>query len=154
LRQLKPSVEAWRRNPDDDGTLLRGGPLAGAEVWLSLRGDDLSAEERSYIEASVASRESIRLRDEKGQRIIRRFARLVGVAIIVAVFQGGFHLWVKSNNKEATWTMGWSALYTRGWLLFHSPPEPPDGAYSERPIHHRLPRWARRRRRTPVPSHF
>jgi formylglycine-generating enzyme required for sulfatase activity len=124
LRQLKPSVEAWRRNPDDDGTLLRGGPLAGAEVWLSLRGDDLSAEERSYIEASVASRESMRLRDQKVQRVIRRFARIVGVAIIIAVFQGGFHLWVKGNNKEATWTMGWSAFYTRAWLLFHSPPEP------------------------------
>jgi formylglycine-generating enzyme required for sulfatase activity len=124
LRQLKPSLDAWREHPEDDGTLLRGGPLVGAEAWLALRGDDISEEERSYIAASVDLRDKTRRREEKHQLITRRFIQVTGAIIILGILQSGFFLWVKSNNENATWTMGWSALFTRTWLLFHIPPEP------------------------------
>jgi WD40 repeat protein len=58
LRQLKIRVDEWRKEPEDDGTLLRGGPLAAAEDWLARRGDELNDEERDYIEASIGLRDA------------------------------------------------------------------------------------------------
>jgi formylglycine-generating enzyme required for sulfatase activity len=142
LRQLKPRVEEWHKQPADEGTLLRGGPLAGAEVWLAQRGDELSEDERSYIEASVALREANRQlednerqRNEKNWRLRRRFVRAIAAFFIVLLVLSWFHLWVKSNNVAATWEMGLTALHMRTWLLFHKPPEPemvriPAGSFS------------------------
>jgi hypothetical protein len=53
LRQLKPRVEDWRAHPADEGTLLRGGPLAVAEDWVTRRGDELSEKEKAFITASL-----------------------------------------------------------------------------------------------------
>ena len=54
LRQLRPRVDEWRANPKDDGTLLRGGPLAIATDWVWQREDAINEEEKAYIAASVA----------------------------------------------------------------------------------------------------
>jgi len=131
LRQLRPRVDEWLHNPGDEGTLLRGGPLAGAEVWLGQRRDELNDDERAYIGAGVALREtSVRqaekqkIANERLQRLFRRFIRLTAAASAVLLVLGGFHLWIKENNGAATWDMGWTALCTRTWLLFHKPPEP------------------------------
>jgi energy-coupling factor transporter ATP-binding protein EcfA2 len=69
LRQLKPRLDEWRGQPADEGTLLRGSPLAVAEDWLTRRRDELSDEERVYIEASIA------LRDAEGRRQAEALAR-------------------------------------------------------------------------------
>jgi hypothetical protein len=58
LRQVKPRVDEWRAHPGDSGTLLRGGQLAVAEEWRGRRGDELSDDERAFIEASLALREA------------------------------------------------------------------------------------------------
>jgi formylglycine-generating enzyme required for sulfatase activity len=63
-------------------------------------------------------------REQKVHWVMRRLAQAMGAVIIITVLQIVFHVWVKSNNESATWAMGWSALFTRGWLLFHQPPEP------------------------------
>jgi WD40 repeat protein len=78
LRQLKPRVDEWHANPEDQGTLLRGGPLAVAEDWLGRRGDELSEEERTYIEASIALREAVRHQEEEA--LAREHARLAEIA--------------------------------------------------------------------------
>jgi len=72
LRQLKSRVDEWRKHPEDDGTLLRGGPLALAEEWLQRRGDEVSENERNYIEVSV-----------KHERLTRGRTRRVQVLIYV-----------------------------------------------------------------------
>jgi WD40 repeat protein len=78
LRQLKPRVDEWRADPNDQGTLLRGGALAVAEDWLGRRHDELSTEERAFIEASIASREAARRQEEEA--LAREHARLAEIA--------------------------------------------------------------------------
>ncbi len=78
LRQLKPRVDEWRAQPEDQGTLLRGGPLAIAEALLHQRGAELSQEERTFIEASIALREVARREEEEA--LAREHARLAEVA--------------------------------------------------------------------------
>jgi hypothetical protein len=53
--QLKQRTDDWRKSPHDDGTLLRGGPLAVAEDWVARREIDLNREETAFIAASVAA---------------------------------------------------------------------------------------------------
>ncbi len=65
LRQLKPRVDEWRANPSDEGTLLRGGPLAVAEDWLVRRGGDVNEEEKAFIAASVAARDAEKRRPRR-----------------------------------------------------------------------------------------
>ena len=78
LRQLRPRVEEWRTHPEDEGTLLRGGTLAVAEDWLGRRGDEISKEERSFVEASIALREAARRQEEEA--LAREHARLAETA--------------------------------------------------------------------------
>jgi len=48
------SLEEWEYSQrKDKETLLRGGPLADAERWKGERGQDLSANERTFIQAST-----------------------------------------------------------------------------------------------------
>jgi formylglycine-generating enzyme required for sulfatase activity len=131
LRQLKPRVEEWRKNPADEGTLLRGNALAGAEVWLARRCEDLSGEERDYIQAGAALREANRRREdeekaarERFRHFVRRSGQAATTAAVLFVVLTSFHIWVKNNNKDATWHMGWTALTTRAYLALHPPMEP------------------------------
>jgi WD40 repeat protein len=78
LRQLRPRVEEWCNHPEDEGTLLRGGALAVAEDWLGRRDDELSKEERTFVEASVALREAARRQEEEA--LAREHARLAEMA--------------------------------------------------------------------------
>jgi conflict system STAND superfamily ATPase/WD40 domain-containing protein len=78
LRQLKLRVDEWRADPQDQGTLLRGGALAVAEDWHGRRGDELSTEERTFIEASIALREAARRQEEEARA--REHARLAEIA--------------------------------------------------------------------------
>jgi WD40 repeat protein len=63
--QLKQRIEDWRKVTTDEGTLLRGGPLAVAEDWLAKRGNDLNQEEKAFVVASVALRDVEKLRAEE-----------------------------------------------------------------------------------------
>ena len=56
LRNLRPRTHEWRANPGDEGTLLRGGPLAVAEDWLARREGEFNEEEKAFVAASVALR--------------------------------------------------------------------------------------------------
>jgi hypothetical protein len=78
LRQLKPRLDEWRRQPADDGTLLRGSPLAVAEDWLTRRRDEVSDEELSYIDASIALRETEGRRE--AEALAREAAQLAEIA--------------------------------------------------------------------------
>jgi hypothetical protein len=64
LRQLKPRVDEWQKHPEDDGTLLRGGPLSVAEDWLGRRRGELSAQEQAYVDTSIAEQQAALRRQE------------------------------------------------------------------------------------------
>ena len=82
LRQLKQRIEEWHDHPEDEGTLLRGGPLAVAEDWFSRRRDEINEVESTYIEASVALRktEAAREKDREEKGIAQEQARLAEIA--------------------------------------------------------------------------
>jgi hypothetical protein len=63
LRGLKPRLDDWRANKTDDGTLLRGGPLALAERWTAEREEDLNEDEKKFVA------ESTKLRQDEQKRI-------------------------------------------------------------------------------------
>jgi WD40 repeat protein/TPR repeat protein len=65
LRQLKPRVEEWAANPTDEGTLLRGGPLAVAEDWIGRRSGEVNEEEKAFVAASAATRDEENRRAEE-----------------------------------------------------------------------------------------
>jgi tetratricopeptide (TPR) repeat protein/ABC-type dipeptide/oligopeptide/nickel transport system ATPase component len=65
LRQLAPRKDEWRAHPQDEGTLLRGGPLGVAEDWLARRPDEVSDDERAFIDASIALRDAAKLREQQ-----------------------------------------------------------------------------------------
>jgi WD40 repeat protein len=67
LRHTRPNLELWLAHTDDEGPLLRGGVLAQAAEWFARRGDDLSIDERHYVEMSLALRK--REEHEKAQAV-------------------------------------------------------------------------------------
>ena len=101
LKQLRVFLAEHRKTPDDEGALLRGGPLAVALDWLEKRGTELSAEERGFIErsqearveearrkaAELAEREQLLADQAAGQNRISGFQRILwGVIVIAGVF--------------------------------------------------------------------
>jgi two-component system, cell cycle sensor histidine kinase and response regulator CckA len=53
LRQLRSRIGEWLLRLDDEGTLLRGGPLEQALDWRQRRPDERSDQESAYIDASL-----------------------------------------------------------------------------------------------------
>jgi WD40 repeat protein len=84
LRQIKSNIELWSTNPTDEGPLLRGGMLAQAKEWFAKRRDDLSQNERGYIEASIAATE---MRERQARRAVTltRIAAAVFLILFVAM---------------------------------------------------------------------
>ena len=76
--QLRQRLDDWHKAPSDEGTLLRGGPLAVAEEWVSRRGDDLNEEEKDFVARSVALRDAEKRRAE--EELEERQAQLREVA--------------------------------------------------------------------------
>jgi hypothetical protein len=63
--RLRTAMRQWQYNRRQEGYLLHGALLGEAEDWLKKRQDELSREERRFIEVSLA------LRGRKKQLIIR-----------------------------------------------------------------------------------
>jgi WD40 repeat protein len=122
LRQLKQRLDEWRANPADDGTLLRGGPLVVAEEWVAKRGGEVNKEEKAFVAASVALRDSERRRAEEesqreqtrqneiadakartaqAQRLERRLKIGALAAVVVALGVVGFLSWYAVQKERA-----------------------------------------------------
>ena len=76
--QLKQRLDDWRKSPSDEGTLLRGGPLAVAEDWVARRGGDFNEEEKAFVAKSVELRDAEKREAEA--ELQERQARLKEVA--------------------------------------------------------------------------
>jgi hypothetical protein len=81
LRQIKPAIDGWRKHPDDEGILLRGGPLTAAQDWLVLRTEEFSVDELQYVNVSL-ERDSERRRRARAVRAIA-FLLVICVAVFV-----------------------------------------------------------------------
>lgn len=90
-QRLEATLREWERLERDEGALLRGGRLAEAERWLAERGGDLSADERSFIQVSVALRErEVQARERLRRRITVGLAvGLVLMAVLAFVAFSG-----------------------------------------------------------------
>ncbi|MEG3928389.1 nSTAND1 domain-containing NTPase [Microcoleus sp. T3_D1] len=91
--RLKMGLREWKNNNHDSGGLLRGTSLTVAEDWLRQRADEMTQEERDFIQVSVKERDRER---QKKQR--RRQLTIVGLSGFSAIALGlaglaGFGLW-------------------------------------------------------------
>ena len=63
-REVAEAARRWQANNQDDSFLLRGGRLAGFESWLETTSVLLTADERTYLQASLAAREARQAAEE------------------------------------------------------------------------------------------
>jgi energy-coupling factor transporter ATP-binding protein EcfA2 len=84
LRQLKQRVDEWRADPEDEATLLSGGPLVLAEEWVARRGGDLNAQEKAFIAASIAPRDAAKWWLAASFWIVRVF--LIAMLLFIVTF--------------------------------------------------------------------
>jgi hypothetical protein len=86
--RLRTALRQWQAT-EDEGTLLRGAPLAEAESWLAERAVALSQAELAFIQASTALRER-RAAEREQERLAReelrrRVTLTLAVGLILAV---------------------------------------------------------------------
>jgi WD40 repeat protein len=72
--RLKVALREWKNSNHDSGALLRGVPLTVAEDWLHKRSDEMTQEERDFIQASTQQRDR-----EKQQRDRSRRLTIIGL---------------------------------------------------------------------------
>jgi WD40 repeat protein len=81
--RLKVALREWKNDNHDSGALLRGVPLTVAEDWLRKRADEMTQEERDFIQISVKERDRER---QKKQR--RRQLTIIGLSGFSAIALG------------------------------------------------------------------
>ena len=88
--QLRAAIRQWENSSHDEGALLRGKPLADAEYWQIHRLEELSSQERSFIQTSLE------LRDREIEKHKRRqqftICGLIG-GIMLALSLAGIAWW-------------------------------------------------------------
>jgi WD40 repeat protein/energy-coupling factor transporter ATP-binding protein EcfA2 len=72
--RLKVTLREWKNSNHDSGALLRGVPLTVAEDWLHKRADEMTQEERDFIQVSAQQRDK-----EKQQRDRSRQLAILGL---------------------------------------------------------------------------
>ena len=89
--QLEQDVADWQETPDNEkkGALLTGNKLARARDWLIKRPQDLTADERNFIQASADA--------EAARRRWLRAAAGVAFVVIAAAAAG---LWLKTRELQ------------------------------------------------------
>ncbi|MBW4595678.1 MAG: CHAT domain-containing protein [Brasilonema angustatum HA4187-MV1] len=87
--RLKVAMLEWKNNNHDSGALLRGVPLTVAEDWLQKRSDEMTQEERDFIQASASQRvREKQERDRTRQLTIIGLSSFSAVALILAGVAG------------------------------------------------------------------
>ena len=67
--RLKVALREWKNHNHDSGALLRGVPLTVAEDWLRKRADEMTQEERDFIQVSVKERDREKREGERRRRL-------------------------------------------------------------------------------------
>ncbi len=90
---LRADLTRWEEAKRDDGSLLRSVSLAVAQEKLQERREDLSEQERAYIEVSLVAQ----TRQERKRRLIFAGAMLASVVIMGLL---GLGFWLQSQNAR------------------------------------------------------
>ncbi|MFS0518590.1 WD40 repeat domain-containing protein, partial [Nostoc sp. UIC 10607] len=88
--RLRATMHQWEKAARDEEVLLRGVPLGEAEGWLKKRLEELSKEERNFIQMSLVLRGR-----EKEERERRRQLTIIGLTsgLVGALSLAGFSGW-------------------------------------------------------------
>ncbi|WP_246162570.1 CHAT domain-containing protein [Brasilonema sennae] len=87
--QLRATMRQWETSGFDSGALLRGVPLTVAEDWLQKRSNEMTQQERDFIQASASQRDREKLeRDRRRQLTIITLGSFSAVALILAGVAG------------------------------------------------------------------
>jgi WD40 repeat protein/DNA-binding SARP family transcriptional activator len=108
-RRLAAALGEWQTAGRDASSLLRGSRLDHFESWATTSGMSLTAEERSYLQASVALRtaeleaeEAQRAREAALERRSRfRLRALAAVMALAAIIAGGLSLYAFDQQRQA-----------------------------------------------------
>ncbi|MFB2891319.1 CHAT domain-containing protein [Aerosakkonemataceae cyanobacterium BLCC-F50] len=97
--RLKLALREWKNNNHDAGGLLRGTSLSTAEDWLRKRADEMTQEERDFIQVSVKERERDRQQRKRGRRL--QIIGLSGFSVIALGLAGvaGVGWWSAAINE-------------------------------------------------------
>ena len=98
--QLEQDVADWKATPEERqaGALLTGNKLARARHWLLERPQDLTADERKFIQESADAEE----RQQRQRARLQRSLTYVSIAAAV-VFAGlGFYSWKAEQRARAS----------------------------------------------------
>ena len=67
--RLKVALREWKNNNHDAGALLRGVPLTVAKDWLHKRAEEMTQEERDFIQVSGKQRDREKQEQERTRRL-------------------------------------------------------------------------------------
>ncbi|MCF3596825.1 CHAT domain-containing protein [Planktothrix agardhii 1032] len=97
--RLKVSLREWQNDNHDAGALLRGVPLTVAEDWFRKRADEMTQEERDFIQVSVKERDREKRETERRRRLT--MMGLSGFSVIALSLAGiaSFGLWKARINE-------------------------------------------------------
>jgi FOG: WD40 repeat len=84
--RLKVGLRDWKNHKYETGGLLRGTALSVAEDWLRQRADEMTQEERGFIE--VSAKEQYRERQEREHRRRLQIIGLSGFSAIAMILTG------------------------------------------------------------------
>jgi WD40 repeat protein/adenylylsulfate kinase-like enzyme len=84
--RLKVALREWKNNNYDAAALLWGALLSVAEDWLRKRADEMTQEERDFIQVSVKERDRERQERQRGRQ--RTIIALIGFSVIALGLAG------------------------------------------------------------------
>ncbi|MGB7247672.1 MAG: WD40 repeat domain-containing protein, partial [Phormidesmis sp.] len=86
--QLRASMQQWKHAQQDEGALLRGGPLAEAEERLDNRPQDLSPAEQTFIQKSLDLRDRQVQTEKQRLKNLRSLLTLTSTVAAIAALAG------------------------------------------------------------------
>jgi hypothetical protein len=120
-QRLRGAVANWVHTDRDQGTLLRGAPLAEADGHLKRHKSDLTQNEQAFVEQSVALRERERETKERArqerERLQKRSNRRLRIFLTVALGLAAVAVWqlfeariAEQKRISATIKFAWQSL--------------------------------------------
>ncbi|MBK5331669.1 MAG: protein kinase [Ilumatobacteraceae bacterium] len=101
LQHLATAARTWDEAGRPDGELYRGSRLEGVLEALPERGDQLNAEERSFVEASRTVRDAVRDRERRTARRLRRLLTTTACLLALALVAGAIAFTQRQNARTA-----------------------------------------------------